>query len=318
MQQPLHIRTGFFAAVAALGEYLDHTVAMVALNDDLPLLGRAADAAFGFQQTRQFLQIRIPPHEAFDQRHHLARALLAVEPHAQLLPRRGKRLRLRCFGRFIVEVGIGRIDHSEPRFPIVVRHIVRNSRDQTSFRNLLFCAKIIKYYGCARPTAEIGEKERIPPSNGGARPHVDGSGKAEPEKKRQRRKEEAAQRRDSAEDGSAEERRQHRRTATVQRTGTSAKDGIRRRGPEPAAPPLQKIPALGRNSGRNHYLCFRMAKKFGDKLRRFNPFTRPATLEELPKPLPSGAASSTTSRTPTCASKSRCPTAPTFPRGRRC
>ena len=29
-----------------------------------------------------------------------------------------------------------------------------------------------------------------------------------------------------------------------------------------------------------------MAKKFGDKLRRFNPFTRPATLEELFKPLP--------------------------------
>lgn len=80
-----------------------------------------------------------------------------------------------------------------------------------------------------------------------------------------------------------------------------------------------------------------MAKKFGDKLRRFNPFTRPATLEELPKPLPANPdqrlvkvyvegyedvafwrASSTTSRTPTCASKSRCPTAPTFPRGRRC
>ncbi len=99
-------------------------------------------------------------------------------------------------------------------------------------------------------------------------------------------KKKTAQRRDSAEDGSAEERRQHRRTATVQRTGTSAKDGIRRRGTEPAVPPLQKIPALGRNSGRNHYLCFRLAKKFGDKLRRFNPFTRPATLEELPKPLP--------------------------------
>lgn len=53
MQQPLHLRTGFFAAVAALGEYLDHAVAVVALNDDLTLLGRAADAAFGFQQTRQ-------------------------------------------------------------------------------------------------------------------------------------------------------------------------------------------------------------------------------------------------------------------------
>lgn len=94
------------------------------------------------------------------------------------------------------------------------------------------------------------KKSAFNPSNGGARPHVDGSGKAEAEKKAT-----AAQRRDSA------KKRQ-------------------RRGPEPAAPPLQKIPALGRNSGRNHYLCFRMAKKFGDKLRRFNPFTRPATLEE--------------------------------------
>lgn len=30
-----------------------------------------------------------------------------------------------------------------------------------------------------------------------------------------------------------------------------------------------------------------MAKKFGEKLRKLNPFMRPATLEELPKPLPS-------------------------------
>ena len=29
-----------------------------------------------------------------------------------------------------------------------------------------------------------------------------------------------------------------------------------------------------------------MAKKFREKLRKLNPFTRPATLEELPKPLP--------------------------------
>ena len=75
-----------------------------------------------------------------------------------------------------------------------------------------------------------------------------------------------------------------------------------------------------------------MAKKFREKLRKLNPFTRPATLEELPKPLPAnpdqrlvrvyvegyGAASSTTSRTPTCVSKSRFPTAPTCPRARRC
>ena len=29
-----------------------------------------------------------------------------------------------------------------------------------------------------------------------------------------------------------------------------------------------------------------MAKKFREKLRKFNPFTRPMTLDELPKPLP--------------------------------
>ena len=28
-----------------------------------------------------------------------------------------------------------------------------------------------------------------------------------------------------------------------------------------------------------------MAKKFREKLRKFNPFTRPMTLDELPKPL---------------------------------
>ena len=79
-----------------------------------------------------------------------------------------------------------------------------------------------------------------------------------------------------------------------------------------------------------------MAKKFREKLRKFNPFTRPMTLDELPKPLPanpdqrlvkvyvegyedvaSGAASSTISRIPTCVSKSRSPTAATCPRARR-
>ena len=29
-----------------------------------------------------------------------------------------------------------------------------------------------------------------------------------------------------------------------------------------------------------------MAKKFREKLRKLNPFTRPMTLDELPKPLP--------------------------------
>ena len=42
-----------------------------------------------------------------------------------------------------------------------------------------------------------------------------------------------------------------------------------------------------------------MAKKFREKLRKFNPFTRPMTLDELPKPLPAN------------------PTAATCPRARR-
>ncbi len=81
-----------------------------------------------------------------------------------------------------------------------------------------------------------------------------------------------------------------------------------------------------------------MGAKIREKLRRMNPFTRPATLDELPRPLPANPDQRLVrvyvegyedvafwrgifeppSTTPTCASKSRCPTAATCPRARRC
>ena len=39
-----------------------------------------------------------------------------------------------------------------------------------------------------------------------------------------------------------------------------------------------------------------MAKKFREKLRKLNPFTRPMTLDELPKPLPANPCLLYTSR----------------------
>ena len=58
------------------------------------------------------------PHEG----HLLAAPLLAVEPYAQLLLRGGKRCGLLFAGRFEVIVGVGRVDHPEPGFPVVVCH----------------------------------------------------------------------------------------------------------------------------------------------------------------------------------------------------
>ena len=56
----------------------------------------------------------------------LAGPLLAVEPHPQVLPCRGQGFRLGLIGRFVFEAGIGRIDHPQPRFPVVVRHSCSN------------------------------------------------------------------------------------------------------------------------------------------------------------------------------------------------
>ena len=68
-----------------------------------------------------------------------------------------------------------------------------------------------------------------------------------------------------------------------------------------------------------------MAKKFREKLRKLNPFTRPATLEELPKPLPANPDQRLVrvyvegyEDVAFSGLKSRCPTAPTCPRARRC
>ena len=85
---------------------------MVALNDDLALLGRAAHAAAGLEQARQVGQIGPAAHEAPHERHDLARPLPAVEPHAQLLPRRRERLGLGPLVGPVFEIGIGRIDRT--------------------------------------------------------------------------------------------------------------------------------------------------------------------------------------------------------------
>lgn len=141
IQQPAHLRSRLFTTVAALGEDLHNAVAVVALDDDLPVLGRAAHAAPGFQQTCQLLQVGVAPDKSPDERHDLAPALLAVEPHAQILLRRGQ-----CHGPLgragvILKIGVGRVDHPEPRFPIVVCHIVRIVGIERPFRTSYFVQK---------------------------------------------------------------------------------------------------------------------------------------------------------------------------------
>ena len=108
------------AAVARTQQDLDDAVAVVAL-------ARVISPSLTDPPTPQrCLSIRpsasksaAVPRNPRTSRHHPAGALLAVEPYAQRLfvGRQG-------FGLFhlvggVLEVGIGRIDHSQPRFPIV-------------------------------------------------------------------------------------------------------------------------------------------------------------------------------------------------------
>ena len=58
---------------------------MVALQEDLAVLDRATDAAFGFEVFAQFLQAAFRAGEAGDEGNLLAFALFAVERYAELL-----------------------------------------------------------------------------------------------------------------------------------------------------------------------------------------------------------------------------------------
>ena len=95
---------------------------MVALDDDFAVLGCPAHAEAGFEQAGQFPQVGIRADETFDERDGLAAPLLAVEPDAQVLSFGGEGFDLRSLLGVVFEIRVGRIDHSQSRFP-VVRHV---------------------------------------------------------------------------------------------------------------------------------------------------------------------------------------------------
>ena len=113
---------GLFAFVTRFGEDFDHPVAVVAKDEKIAVLGCTAHAAAGFEQAGQFPQVGIRADETFDERDGLAAPLLAVEPDAQVLSFGGEGFDLRSLLGVVFEIRVGRIDHSQSRFP-VVRHV---------------------------------------------------------------------------------------------------------------------------------------------------------------------------------------------------
>ena len=124
-----------FAAVAVFREDVDYAVAVVALNKDFAFFGCTSHAAFGFEQSCQFLQGVVGSHESADERHDLAGSLLAVEPDAQLLLRGRKQLGFGFFLRSVCVVGVGRVDHAQSGFPVVVCHKLVGRKVETNADN---------------------------------------------------------------------------------------------------------------------------------------------------------------------------------------
>ena len=98
-------------------------IAVIALYDDLAVLDRASDTAFLFDETAEFLQVGLAADKTAHECHNLAGTLLRVAPHAQVLLLRRKSFGFGLFVCLVFVVGVGRIDHAEPRFPVVCLHI---------------------------------------------------------------------------------------------------------------------------------------------------------------------------------------------------
>jgi len=86
---------------------------VIALYDDLAVLGRTPDSALALQHAAQLPEIVLAADESRHERYLLACPPLAVDPYTQVLARRRQRLGLGflLLGS-IPEVGIGRIDHA--------------------------------------------------------------------------------------------------------------------------------------------------------------------------------------------------------------
>ena len=107
---------GAFESVAFLGEDVAGLVPNIALQDDLPVLDRAAYAAAVLEQLAQGFQIGSGSYEASNQGHGLASPAFGVAQDAQVLAGGFQGLGFGFFFVSVLEVWVGGIDHAHRSF----------------------------------------------------------------------------------------------------------------------------------------------------------------------------------------------------------
>ena len=106
--------------ISLLDEQLDDLGLEVALDNDFPLLGRAAYAAAGLEEFGEGFEVVVGADEAADDGDGLAATVILLHLHAQFLLLLGLRLGFGLLVGDVVIVGVGGVYHLQAALPVVV------------------------------------------------------------------------------------------------------------------------------------------------------------------------------------------------------
>ena len=109
------------STVARLNQQVDNAIAVVTLDDDLAILGRATHATALLEILAQCLEVVATPNKASHNSGNTA-TLEPIEPHAKVLLRGGEGSDLLLLFGGILIVGVGGEHHAQSCLPIVLCH----------------------------------------------------------------------------------------------------------------------------------------------------------------------------------------------------
>ena len=126
--------------ISLLDEQLDDFGLEVALDNDFPLLGRAAYAAAGLEEFGKGFEVVVGADEAADDGHRLAASVILLHLHAQFLLLLGEGLGFGFIVGNVVVVGVGGVDHLQAALPVVVfcYDVYQNILAQSYIYSLIF------------------------------------------------------------------------------------------------------------------------------------------------------------------------------------
>ena len=126
--------------IPLLDEQFDDLGLEVALDNDFPLLGRAAYAAAGLEELGEGFEVVVGADEATHDGHRLAATVVLLHLHAQFLLLLGEGLGFGFLVGDVVIVGVGGVDHLQAALPVVVfcHDVCQNILAQSYIYSLIF------------------------------------------------------------------------------------------------------------------------------------------------------------------------------------